>query len=165
MSIMSARRNLPEALSEDRFSEPDVILLDIKMRDGDGFDVVEALAERPNPPAIIFVTAFDHYAVRAFDSAVADYLLKPVERDRLARALREARHELRAIDAEQRLSELHQIVRNLRSVAAGRRSNPFETGVLAAGARPVWCRCRSMRSTASAARTIMSRSTPARARI
>ena len=45
-----------------------------------GFDVIEALAGRPNPPVVIFVTAFDQYAVRAFESAVADYLLKPVER-------------------------------------------------------------------------------------
>jgi two-component system LytT family response regulator len=61
-----------EALSEIAALGPDVILLDIKMRDGDGFEVIEALAERPNPPLIIFVTAFDHYAVRAFDSAVVD---------------------------------------------------------------------------------------------
>ena len=116
-----------EALSEITALAPDVILLDIKMRDGDGFDVVEALAKRANPPAIIFVTAFDHYAVRAFDSAVVDYLLKPVERERLARALRKARQELRATDAEHRLSEMQEIVRNLRSLAGGRRSQPFET--------------------------------------
>ncbi len=116
-----------EALTEIAALGPDVILLDIKMRDGDGFEVVEALAERPNPPLIIFVTAFDHYAVRAFESAVVDYLLKPVERERLARALRRAKNELRALDAEQRLSEMQEIVRNLRAVAGGHRSKPFET--------------------------------------
>jgi two-component system LytT family response regulator len=116
-----------EALSEIATLAPDVVLLDIKMRDGDGFDVVEALAERPNPPAIIFVTAFDHYAVRAFESAVADYLLKPVERERLTRALRKVRQEMRSADAEQRLSEMQEIVRNLRSLSAGRRAKPFET--------------------------------------
>jgi len=116
-----------EALSEIATLSPDAVLLDIKMRDGDGFDVVEALAERPNPPAIIFITAFDHYAVRAFESAVADYLLKPVERERLTRALRKVRQELRSADAEQRLSEMQEIVRNLRSLSAGRRAKPFET--------------------------------------
>ena len=116
-----------EALSEIAALAPDVILLDIKMRDGDGFDVVEALATRPNPPLIIFVTAFDHYAVRAFESAVVDYLLKPVERERLARALRKARNEIRALDADQRLSEMQEIVRNLRSIAGGKRNKPFET--------------------------------------
>ena len=116
-----------EALSEIATLAPDVVLLDIKMRDGDGFDVVEALTERPNPPAIVFVTAFDHYAVRAFESAVADYLLKPVERERLTRALRKVRQEKRSADAEQRLSEMQEIVRNLRSLSAGRHAKPFET--------------------------------------
>jgi DNA-binding LytR/AlgR family response regulator len=120
-------RSCAEALAEISALTPDAILLDIKMRDGDGFDVVEALAERPNPPAIIFVTAFDHYAVRAFESAVVDYLLKPVERERLARALRRARHQLHAMDAEQRLSEMHEIVRNLRSLSGSGVKQPFET--------------------------------------
>jgi two-component system LytT family response regulator len=116
-----------EALAEIAALAPDVVLLDIKMRDGDGFEVAEALAERPNPPAVIFVTAFDHYAVRAFESAVVDYLLKPVERERLARALRRARQQLRSIDAEQRLSEMQEIVRNLRSLAGHGNAKPFET--------------------------------------
>ena len=72
-----------EALSKIDQLRPDVLLLDIKMRDGSGFDVVDAIAQRPNPPAVIFVTAFDQFAARAFDSAAADYLLKPVERERL----------------------------------------------------------------------------------
>jgi two-component system LytT family response regulator len=116
-----------EALSTIASLSPDVVLLDIRMRDGDGFEVVEALAERPNPPAIIFVTAFDHYAVRAFESAVIDYLLKPVERERLTRALRRARQQISATSAEQRLGEMQEIVRNLRSLAADRNGSPFET--------------------------------------
>ena len=117
-----------EALASIAALAPDAVLLDIKMRDGDGFDVVEMLAERPNPPAIIFVTAFDHYAVRAFEDAVVDYLLKPVERERLARALRRAREQLRALDTEQRLSEMQEVVRNLRSLAGGRNGTPpFES--------------------------------------
>jgi len=116
-----------EALAEIAALAPDAVLLDIKMRDGDGFEVIEALAERPNPPAVIFVTAFDHFAVRAFESAVVDYLLKPVERERLARALRRVRHQLRAVDAEQRLSEMQEIVRNLRSLSGGGGKKPFET--------------------------------------
>jgi two-component system LytT family response regulator len=116
-----------EALSAIASLSPDAVLLDIRMRDGDGFEVVEGLAERPNPPAIIFVTAFDHYAVRAFESAIIDYLLKPVERERLARALRRARQQISATGAEQRLGEMQEIVRNLRSLAADRNGSPFET--------------------------------------
>ena len=116
-----------DALAQIEALSPDVVLLDIKMRDGDGFDVVDAIAHRPNPPAVIFVTAFDHYAVRAFESAVADYLLKPVERERLAQALRRVRHQLRATDAEQRLSEMQEIVRNLRSLARSGGVQSYET--------------------------------------
>ncbi len=65
---------------------PDVILLDIQMPDVDGIAVARALEGRPSKPALIFVTAFDQFAVAAFDVAATDYLLKPVSRDRLDRA-------------------------------------------------------------------------------
>jgi DNA-binding LytR/AlgR family response regulator len=67
---------------------PDLVLLDIQMPGLDGFGVVEALAD---PPAIIFVTAFDQYAVRAFEVHALDYLLKPYSQDRLAKAVHRAR--------------------------------------------------------------------------
>jgi two-component system LytT family response regulator len=116
-----------EAIANLDSLAPDLILLDIRMRDGDGFDVLEAAGQRPNPPAIVFVTAFDHYAVRAFERAVVDYLLKPIERDRLTQAVNRAHQQARALDAEQRISELHEVLRNLRSAAAGRQDNPYET--------------------------------------
>lgn len=116
-----------DALAAIEEFAPDTVLLDIRMRDGDGFEVVEWLAGRPSPPAVIFVTAFDHYAVRAFEKAVVDYLLKPIERDRLAQAIRRAHHQLRALDAEQRISEMQELIRNLRAAAAGRNGTPFDT--------------------------------------
>ena len=116
-----------EALSRIRELRPNVVLLDIKMRDGNGFDVVQALAERPNPPAIIFVTAFDEFAAQAFDSAVVDYLLKPVEFDRLARALSRAQQRLKAVDAEQRADELQQILRKFRSGPTSEADPGYET--------------------------------------
>lgn len=106
---------------------PDLVLLDIRMRDGDGFDVLEWIGSRPNPPAFIFVTAFDHYAVRAFERAVVDYLLKPIERDRLAHAISRVHHQMRALEAEQRINEMQELLRNLRSAAAGRSATPYET--------------------------------------
>jgi two-component system LytT family response regulator len=67
---------------------PDVILLDIRMPGLDGLDVAEAIEAMDAPaPAIIFVTAYDEFALRAFDVEATDYLLKPVERERLDRAL------------------------------------------------------------------------------
>jgi two-component system LytT family response regulator len=114
-----------QAISKIDSLRPDAVLLDIKMRDGTGFDVVEAIGQRPDGPAVIFVTAFDEFAVQAFDSAVADYLLKPVERDRLTRALDRVHRRHKLLDAEQRVDELHQIVRALR--AARQRDHAYES--------------------------------------
>jgi two-component system LytT family response regulator len=70
---------------------PDLVLLDVQMPGLDGFGVVEALE---HPPAIIFVTAYDQYAIRAFEVHALDYLLKPFTRERLAKAIRRARASL-----------------------------------------------------------------------
>ena len=67
---------------------PDVVLLDIQMPSGSGFDVLDGLQL---PPSVIFTTAYDHYAVQAFDANALDYLLKPVEASRLQAALDKAR--------------------------------------------------------------------------
>jgi len=71
--------------------KPDLVLLDIQMPGMDGMAVAQALASRPSRPALIFVTAFDQFAVAAFDIAAVDYLLKPVEAERLERAVARAR--------------------------------------------------------------------------
>jgi DNA-binding LytR/AlgR family response regulator len=76
---------LIEALS------PDLVLLDIQMPGLDGFGVVEALDDAP---AIIFVTAYDQYAIRAFEIHALDYLLKPFSRERLAQAIQRAQEAL-----------------------------------------------------------------------
>lgn len=115
-----------EALAKIASLKPDVVLLDIRMRDGSGFDVLEELVRQVQPPVVVFVTAFDKFAVRAFESAVADYLLKPVERDRLSNALLRARQQLRAMDADQQIRELRAVIRNLRSSVAGEEGS-FET--------------------------------------
>jgi DNA-binding LytR/AlgR family response regulator len=119
--------NCCDALERINALRPDLVLLDIQMRDGNGFQLVEALAGRPNPPAIVMVTAFDQFAARAFDSAVVDYLLKPVERDRLARALDRVETRLKALHAEQRADELQQVLRNLRAAPNGNGGTPYET--------------------------------------
>ena len=66
---------------------PDLVLLDIAMPGMDGIDVARALSDSPIDPAVVFVTAFDNFAVAAFDVAAIDYLMKPVQVDRLERAL------------------------------------------------------------------------------
>jgi two-component system response regulator AlgR len=67
--------------------EPELLLLDIAMPGLDGIGVARAIEQRATRPAIVFCTAFDQYAVTAFDLSATDYLLKPVAQDRLARAV------------------------------------------------------------------------------
>jgi two-component system response regulator AlgR len=73
---------------------PDAVLLDIAMPGMDGIDVARALAGVPRPPVVIFVTAFDTFAVAAFDVEAVDYVMKPVSAERLARAVERARERL-----------------------------------------------------------------------
>jgi two-component system, LytTR family, response regulator AlgR len=73
---------------------PDAVLLDIAMPGMDGIDVARALAKATKPPVVIFVTAFDTFAVAAFDVEAVDYVMKPVSQERLARAVERARERL-----------------------------------------------------------------------
>jgi two-component system response regulator AlgR len=86
-------------------ARPDVVLLDIAMPGMDGIDVARALGRTEQPPVVIFVTAFDTFAVAAFDVDAADYVMKPVAADRLARAVERARERLavRASEAPERI--------------------------------------------------------------
>jgi len=79
---------------------PDVLLLDIAMPGLDGIGVARALAAQNPSPAVVFVTAFDHFAVAAFEVEAVDYLMKPVEPGRLQRALDRARAYLSARTAQ-----------------------------------------------------------------
>ena len=78
---------------------PDLVFLDVQMPELDGFGVVEAVgAERM--PAVVFVTAFDQHAVRAFDAQAVDYVLKPVDPERFRRALQRVRARLAQPDPD-----------------------------------------------------------------
>lgn len=79
------------AVAHLRTERTDIVLLDVRMRDGTGFDVIGQMRDGI-APAIIFVTAFDDFAVRAFEIAAADYVVKPVDLERLGEALDRARH-------------------------------------------------------------------------
>jgi len=80
----SSARETVEKLMEGR---PDVLFMDISMPKTSGMQLAEALHRLKNPPAIVFVTAYSEYALEAFDVDAVDYLMKPVETDRLERAL------------------------------------------------------------------------------
>ncbi|WP_309604393.1 LytTR family DNA-binding domain-containing protein [Phenylobacterium sp.] len=95
---------------------PDVVLLDIKMPGMTGLQVLAALADRGREPTplVILVTAFDRFAIEAFERAAFDYLLKPVEPARLSAALDRARAALADRAAAARARELEEILDNLR---------------------------------------------------
>ena len=96
------------AVDTIRRSNPDIVFLDVQMPEMDGFRVVEAIGA-DQMPVTIFVTAYDKYALEAFDANAVDYLLKPFASDRLARALRRARDRClgrQDKDAAQRLFSL-----------------------------------------------------------
>jgi len=93
---------------------PDVVLLDIKMPGRTGLEVLAGLGPDARP-IVIFVTAFDRFAVEAFEKAAFDYLLKPVEPQRLAEALARARAALAERAAAERSHELEEILKNLRT--------------------------------------------------
>jgi two-component system LytT family response regulator len=86
IELAGEARNGREALNMIAELSPDLVFLDIQMPGMDGFDVLRALDE-DTMPAIVFVTAFDEYAVQAFEANALDYLLKPIEDDRLSEAL------------------------------------------------------------------------------
>ena len=82
-----------EAVDAIRKSRPDLVFLDVQMPECDGFDVLEMLGS-DLPPVIIFVTAYDEYALRAFEAGALDYLLKPFDDARFGRALKRAKEKL-----------------------------------------------------------------------
>lgn len=90
-----------EALAEIRRLRPDLVFLDVEMPECGGFDVLEMLGAEV-PPAIVFVTAYDKYAIQAFEVGALDYLLKPFDAKRFAIALDRAKERIAAYRVEPR---------------------------------------------------------------
>lgn len=122
IDVMGAASNGLEALDLIEKLEPDLVFLDVQMPGLDGISVIRKLREKDIPlPYFILTTAFDQYAVEAFRMEALDYLLKPVEKDRLAEAMARVQ---RVVAEKQRASE---------TVAAGAgisRSGPVRTKIL-----------------------------------
>ena len=90
VEVVGEAGNGAEALEAIAAASPDLVFLDVQMPEMDGFEVLNALGPQ-RTPAVVFVTAFDEHAVRAFDAEAADYLLKPFDDERFHRALARAR--------------------------------------------------------------------------
>jgi two-component system LytT family response regulator len=95
-----------DAPNEIRRTKPDLLFLDVQMPECDGFDVLELLG-KDVPPAVVFVTAYDQYALRAFEAGALDYLLKPFDDARFDLALNRAKQKIaRSKDQPKRLEYL-----------------------------------------------------------
>jgi two-component system response regulator AlgR len=94
--VVGEADNGAAALTLARDAAPDVVLLDIRMPGIDGLETAQHLARLEQPPAVIFTTAYGDHALQAFDAHAADYLLKPIRRERLREALTKAQRPNRA---------------------------------------------------------------------
>ncbi len=91
LAIVDEAKNGREVLDVLNREKVDIVLLDIRMPEIDGMEAARHIARMPDPPAIIFTTAFDAYAIKAFEVNAIDYLLKPIRVERLLTALGKTR--------------------------------------------------------------------------
>lgn len=93
VEVVAQGKNGVEALQLIREHSPDIVFLDVQMPGLDGFGVIKKLLDRKGPmPQVIFATAFDQYAVKAFEVNAVDYILKPFDKKRVAQAVEKVRH-------------------------------------------------------------------------
>lgn len=118
--------NCDDAVALIAAAKPDIVLLDIRLRDGTGFDILARLPDGV-APAVIFTTAFDHFAIRAFEVSAVDYVLKPIETPRLTEAIERARARLTADRSVGQAEEMRAVIRDLRAEFHGRDASPYDT--------------------------------------
>jgi two-component system, LytTR family, response regulator len=105
VEILGACDSGEQAIREIRRTRPDIVFLDVEMPECDGFDVLEMLGNE-QPPAVVFVTAYDHYALRAFEAGALDYLVKPFDNSRFEKALGRAKEQIaRHADSPRKLEQ------------------------------------------------------------
>lgn len=100
-----------EAVARIEALQPDLIFLDIQMPDLTGFEVLERLKHRPN---VIFTTAYEQYAIKAFENFSIDYLLKPIKEERLERSIQKLK-EFGKINTEMKTGELQELIKHLKA--------------------------------------------------
>src|SRR5882762_1160992 len=108
INVIGQGKNGVEAVALIKEHSPDLVFLDVQMPGLDGFGVLRKLVERKiDVPHVVFATAFDHYAVQAFDVNAVDYVLKPFDKARIAKAIQRARREIESeVSPTDRLEQL-----------------------------------------------------------
>ncbi len=89
--VIAEAGNGQQAIEAIQIEHPDIVLMDIRMPGMDGIEAAKYIAEMEHPPAVIFTTAYDDYALDAFDAHAVDYLLKPIRKERLEDAINRAK--------------------------------------------------------------------------
>src|SRR5499433_677037 len=108
INVIGQGKNGVEAVALIKEHAPDLVFLDVQMPGLDGFGVLKKLVERKlKVPHVVFATAFDQYAVQAFDVNAVDYILKPFDKARIAKAIQRAKREIdTAVSPTERLEQL-----------------------------------------------------------
>src|SRR5918992_303864 len=122
IEILDECSNGREAVKAINTLSPDLIFLDIQMPEMDGFDVLERVGSE-HIQGIIFVTAFDQYALKAFDVHALDYLLKPFDDERFAHALERAKSQIEAREIDRLSKRLLALLEERQSDRNGAREN------------------------------------------
>ncbi|HTU70404.1 MAG TPA: LytTR family DNA-binding domain-containing protein [Candidatus Baltobacteraceae bacterium] len=112
VQLVAEAANGIDAVDLIAMTKPQLVFLDIHMPDLDGLGVAETLVRSDAPPSIVFVTAYDHYAVKAFEVSALDYLLKPYDRERFERALAKARSSFETKPDNEKLADMLAHIRN-----------------------------------------------------
>jgi two-component system, LytTR family, response regulator len=125
INVIGQGKNGVDAFNLIKEHAPDLVFLDVQMPGLDGFGVLKRLVERKvRMPHVVFATAFDHYAVQAFDVNAVDYVLKPFDKSRISKAIHKARREIEAQTSP--TERLEQLVKRLGAgqSAAAKPSSP-----------------------------------------
>lgn len=117
VEIIDTCTNGREAIRSVKTHKPDLVFLDIQMPGFDGFSVVQGLMDI-EPPLFVFVTAFSDHAIRAFEAQAVDYLMKPVEDDRLADTLARVRERLAEKNSSEEITRLKEVLSEVAPDAA-----------------------------------------------
>src|ERR1700730_542725 len=133
INVIGQGKNGVEAVSLIKEHSPDLVFLDVQMPGLDGFGVLKKLVERKmKVPHVVFATAFDHYAVQAFDVNAVDYVLNPFDKARISKAIQRARREIEAHTSP--ADRLEQLVNQL---GAGKQTSSQPVKLLVKSQQPL----------------------------